>query len=379
MPRKPALQTSIPGFGFIFRPSYRDKTTKELKHSAVWWMEFRTKDKPVRRSTRQTDQAQAFAELLKVAGKRASGHIVTSDPERILVSQLLELVYEDYEHSGQRTLADVKARAKKHLEPAFGDLKAIDVTTRMIRDWAAKQKATMAPATINRTLAILRRAYHLGYEHEPQYVLRIPKIQMLEVDNVRTGVLEPDVYRALRDELAPHARLALVIGYHTGMRRGEICSIRWDQVDLEAGVIRLEKKQTKGKAARVAPIYGEMRAYLDMAKAERDAKYPQCQHVVAEHGKRIFSFKTAWNAAQERLGLSKVLVHDLRRTALTNMDAAGIPRHIAMSISGHKTESVYRRYLIGSEKAVVEAGKRVQDHLETSCITSSLTSSRGVS
>ena len=46
-----------------------------------------------------------------------------------------------------------------------------------------------------------------------------------------------------------HQKLILVIGYHLGMRRGEILKLRWDQVDWDANLIRLEKKQTKGKRA----------------------------------------------------------------------------------------------------------------------------------
>ena len=53
----------------------------------------------------------------------------------------------------------------------------------------------------------------------------------------------------LREELPDHQRLILVIGYHLGMRRGEILKLRWDQVDWDANLIRLEKKQTKEEPA----------------------------------------------------------------------------------------------------------------------------------
>ena len=74
---------------------------------------------------------------------------------------------------------------------------------------------------------------------------------------MREGFLEHEQYVALRNELPDHQRLILVIGYHFGMRRGEILNLRWDQVDWDANIIRLEKRQTKGKKARVAPLYGE--------------------------------------------------------------------------------------------------------------------------
>jgi integrase len=104
-----------------------------------------------------------------------------------------------------------------------------------------------------------------------------------------------------------------------------------------------------------------MRACLETAQAEKDRDCPDCKWVVQYGGARVNDIKTAFHAACERVGIKgSVLIHDLRRTALTNMEEAGVPRHIAMTISGHKTESAYRRYLIGRERSVIEAGRTME-------------------
>jgi integrase len=164
----------------------------------------------------------------------------------------------------------------------------------------------------------------------------------------------------MRDELPDHQRLILVIGYHLGMRRGEILKLRWDQVDWDANLIRLEKRQTKGKQARVAPLYGELRARLEMAYSAREN---ECPFIVSWKGQGISEMKTAWNSARIRAGLPALLVHDLRRTAARNMIRAGITEKRAMMIAGWKTRSVLDRYDITDERDIQADGERLERYL----------------
>lgn len=65
----------------------------------------------------------------------------------------------------------------------------------------------------------------------------------------------------------------------------------------------------------------------------------------------------------ERAGLAGLRFHDLRRSAVRNMERAGVPRSIAMKISGHKTEAIYRRYDIVSERDLREAAQKMERYL----------------
>jgi integrase len=227
-----------------------------------------------------------------------------------------------------------------------------------------KQVADYANASINRWLEALRRAYALGLKELPPLVYVAPEIEELmldENDNVREGFLEHEQYVRLRDELPDHQKLILVVGYHLGMRRGEILKLRWDQVDWDANLIRLEKKQTKGKKARNAPLYGELRAWYELAYSSRD---PECPFIVSWKGHGITEVKTAWKKARERAGVPALLIHDLRRTAVRNMIRAGISEKRAMEISGHKTNSMFKRYDITDERDIQADGERLARYLD---------------
>jgi len=97
---------------------------------------------------------------------------------------------------------------------------------------------------------LLRRAFKLGAKHKPPKVTvaSIPAFSKLDESAVvRQGFLEYSDFIKLRDELPGEVRPILVYARHTGCRRGEIISLQWSQVDLEAGMGRLRASETKGR------------------------------------------------------------------------------------------------------------------------------------
>jgi hypothetical protein len=134
-------------------------------------------------------------------------------------------------------------------------------------------------------------------------------------------------------------------------------------VDFNASQIWLEKRQTKGKVARVLPVYGEMRTILVSALAERDLKVPDCKLIFHRDGKRIVDFRKAWAKATVAAGVPWLHFHDLRRSAVRNMDRAGVPRATIRRIIGHETDAMFDRYRIVDQRDVDEAGKKAEQYL----------------
>jgi integrase len=81
--------------------------------------------------------------------------------------------------------------------------------------------------------------------------------------------------------------------------------------------------------------------------------------VFHRHGAAIKSLRTAWENACARAGIPGRLPHDFRRTAVRSFERAGVPRSVAMRLTGHRSESVYRRYCIVSQRDLAEGASKL--------------------
>jgi integrase len=246
-------------------------------------------------------------------------------------------------------------------------VRAADFGSIYIQRYVERRRAEGASnATVNRELAVLRRGFALAKQADPPLVTREPHIPKLPEENVREGFLEYDSYRTLLTALPDHLKCLFVVAYHVGCRSGELRSILPEQVDLDGKQIRLTGKQTKNGRPRTLPIYGDMEVWLRWQLDELKRNWPDCGWLFHCQNRRIGDHLKGWDKACEAAGLKGLLFHDLRRTAVRNMERANIPRSIAMQISGHRTESTYRRYDIVSQRDLRLAAARMESYLEQS-------------
>jgi integrase len=345
--------TSKRGMGTVYR------------RGRIWWIKFYRHRKPIRESSGSEDRQEAMNLLKQRLGEAVTGKYLGVTSARLRMEGLFAMVIDDYERSEQRDIYIVRKRITVHLLPAFGGVRAAAFTSDHIARYISDRRMQEAAnATINRELAIIRRGFNLAARMDPPKVARVPHIACLPEENVRQGFIEWEAYERLRDELG-RGRLPFVIGYHLGNRKGEILRLEWPMVDLDNREIRIPGTHTKSKKPRTLPIYGEMEQCLLAAKEERDRLFPKCRWVCSDAGERIRCFKTQWKEATKRAGFDGLLFHDLRRSAIRNMERAGIPRSVAMAISGHKTESIYRRYDIVSPRDIRAAGNALEQAMGT--------------
>ena len=151
--------------------------------------------------------------------------------------------------------------------------------------------------------------------------------------------------------------------------------LRWDAVDRAAGEVRL--RTSKNDHGRLIPLEGDLKTLIERRWQAREWKdNDSVTHVspLVFHRKSEprGDFRKAWATACQKAGCPGKLFHDLRRTAVRNMVRAGVPQSVAMSISGHRTVSMFLRYNITSGADQRDALRRVADHLADAPKTTNL-------
>jgi len=320
--------------------------------SPFWYAAWRQNGKQYSEST-GTDVKQKALAILRDR-LRDAGLDRTPEPE------LKKMTYEDLRASFIQQLQTHQAkslRTNKKGEVYLTNLPPLDrffagwkikmITPDTIRRFVRQeQEAKKSSASINRSLAALRRMFRLAAKDKKLSLSAVPNIELLPEPPARKGFLELPEFRRLYGALPDYLKAPAKLAYHTGMRRGEIERITWPQVDFLDRILRLE--ETKNGEDRNVPLNSEL--FTMFTQLKLNLKNPA--------NGPVFGYLGQFRAACKRAGLAGLLFHDFRRSGIRNFIRAGVSEQVAMRISGHKTTSVFRRYNIVSTTDLHEAAKK---------------------
>jgi integrase len=311
----------------------------------------------------------AEKELVRLKAAVDRGEYV--DPSKLTLGEFLDR-WEAWAATqvSAKTLERYRELAKHHVRPhlGFGNIQKLrpvnfaELYGKLQR--AKPEGAGLAPLTIGHVHRLMHRV--LGYAVKwgvivtnPVTVADPPRVQRREID-----ILAPDEIKAILHGLRGKSLYPVaVIALATGMRRGEIVALRWGDVDLEAGTIRIERsleqtgtslvfKEPKTKAGRRAIAIPpsivmelrnhwrqqqEIRLALGLGKATSD------DLVVPRFDGRPWPpdrLSTTWPKTIARLKLPKVSLHALRHTHASQLIAAGLDVVTVSRRLGHSNPTV---------------------------------------
>jgi integrase len=211
----------------------------------------------------------------------------------------------------------------------------------------------LAPGSVDQYLKIPAALVNWAYRDDRVTDRVLKPFQNLEMklkkgENARQRTLTIPEYQNLVENASLHLRPLLIVGFHTGMRRGELLGLKWSYIDRENGFIRLPAEVTKEKKAKNIPINRYVHEAL--------SRLPHAMHhdyVFTYRGKPITRDPTAALKGACRLaGIDygrKVengfTLHDLRATFCTFMDAAGVRESCRKTIVGHSLKGMDAHYI----------------------------------
>jgi len=327
-------------------PTSKYGTGTLRKRGDIWHVVYWVDGKQRQVSSKSSDIREARKLRDRLLGQKARGELTSSEADKVTCGELLDDLLEYADANIKPSTAKIwRLVIEANIRPFFGNVRAARLTTEKLKQYRTTRKeAKRSDSTANRELSILRTAFHLGRKCTPPKVNQVPHFPMVTEANVRQGFLTDEQYANLRDALPDYLKPLFVVAYFTGIRRGELLSIRWSQVDLEKRVIMLRPGETKSGDARAVPILdGDMREQLELAKRGWDKESGDAL-VFSTAGTAIKDFRGAWEVACKAVELPDLRFHDLRRSAVIRMRRAGVPQVVRMKITGHKTDSMDRRY-----------------------------------
>jgi integrase len=274
------------------------------------------------------------------------------------------------------------------LQGYFGGKRVTELTPVSVQQYRTWRRETISrrgrfvmPATINRELACLKRMFNVARKGLILLKGGIPStnpmalVSLEREYNERDRVLSAEEFRRLHEVAAPWLQPMLLVAYYTGMREGEIRTLRWDQVDLKAGTIRLKSSDTKTDEGRLIPLNQTLTSVLKTA-----TRYVRCPWVFVNPVKmdawqanpdvvlpryHATSITHAFERACRKAGVTDATFHDLRHTFVTNARRSGIDYFRIMAITGHKTMTVFKRYNTIDQQDLQAAIRQLDTHMDT--------------
>lgn len=253
------------------------------------------------------------------------------------VSAAFDIVLIEYLEQPGRLTAPRRTAARQ-LQEAFAGQSVLDIKPHDIRAYIEERQEEVADPTINKELVLFSAAIN---EYNRRFGVTIPNpvsgLKLRESAG-RTRWITKEEAKKLLLAASPHVADYITIGVYTGMRRKEMTTLKWRDIDQERSIITVQCSKTKRgeEKHRAIPIHGNVKLALDNCKA----RWPESPLVFDG----IQDFKTGFRGACERAGIEKFTPHDMRHTFASWLVISGVNLYEVKDLLGHSTIKLTERY-----------------------------------
>lgn len=352
----------------------RKRTAGLYKRNGVWHVDKQIRGRRVCESTGESDLAKADEYLAKKIEEIRQAAIYGVRPKRTFRQAATKYLTEQVKRSLARDAQDLKL-----IDPYIGELSLDQVHMGTLQVFINERRDQgIKSATVNRTLAIVRRILNLAArlwrdEHGLTWLETPPMIILQNWEDVRVPYpLSWDEQRLLFQQLTPHlARMAL-FKVNTGTREQEVCGLRWDCEEripeLDTSVFVIPGTSTKNKEDRLIVLNRVARSVIEEQRGQHSV------WVFPYKGKRITRmYNSAWKRARDKAselyeqsiggpcpaGFRSIRVHDLKHTFGRRLRAAGVWLETRRVLLGHKNGDITTHYSAPEIQELINAAERI--------------------
>ncbi len=235
-----------------------------------------------------------------------------------------------YKHAaGEANTKGICEKLKTH----FAGKHLHEITSRDVELYKQTLLESKAGNTINNRLNTLSGIYTKAIEWNKAYSNPVHKVKRFRIKE-RKRILDRIEQHALviaagKEKKAPYLQALIIFDLNTGLRKEELLSIKWTDVDYENAQLLVRAEIAKYNKSRYVDINKDA---LSVLKAlPRHGEYVFCD----KQGDRFKNFRRSFQSAVTRAKLENVVIHDLRRTFGSNCIMAGVSLATVQAWMGH--------------------------------------------
>ena len=337
---KSALGKNSKRWNYGFGAIYLRKTKKGKDR---WCIDYR--DGQARRQRHVVKNAQCRGEaLIALQSEVAEVFNGKFHPRRKLesmrFSEMSRIYLDNYAKANKKSWMCDKYCLGAHLNPYFGSMRLSDLSPLLVEKYRADRlRAGIRKSTANRELALLKKIFNLAVDWGFITSNPVIKVKLFpEKDNLKERVLSEAEEAKILRESAPHLKPIIITALSTGMRKNEILSLMWSNVDVGRKTILASK--TKSGKNRTIPINTVLVKVLEDLKAGSRSEFV----FSGPEGKGIRTVRRAFANACRRAGVNGLRFHDLRHTFATRLIRKGVDIVTVQNLLGHHSVTVTQRY-----------------------------------
>ncbi len=316
------------------------------KRGKIYWICYKNAGNKIVRESAKTDDLRKAESLLAMRRKNAHrGGVIDDKVYSPFTFSELTKKYHDF--AAFQKSYYIKKIIINQLGEEFGSIDLGEFTTPLVEAYMTAGLAEgLKPATVNRRLACLKHMFRKAFEWgacSDEKLKHVRQVKFLKENNQRVRYLEPGECQSLIQVCEKYPRLRhlkpiIITALNTGMRRGEILSLKWEQIDLKKGFIVFDDNPNGEK--RQIPINEALSETLREMVRRIDSDFVFVDSI----GKPYKHIREAFASACRRTGLKDFRFQDLRHTFACHLVKAGIEIATVSKLMGHKSMAMTMRY-----------------------------------